>query len=357
LQLKHTALPLVSIITPSYNQAEFLEQTIQSVLLQDYAPIEYIVIDGSSSDGSLEIIHRYADRLAWWLSEPDRGQAEAINKGFQRARGEIVAWINSDDIYLPGAIAGAVAALEANPALGMVYSDAITIDSHGRPLNRLTFGDWGLAELAAFRIICQPTVFMRRTALEQAGFLEPTYHFMLDHHLWLRLARMAPIQHISQTWAAARNHPGAKNVKQASGFCLETQRVLEWILSQPDLGSRKRRSASRFASRSNGRKIFAGAYRLQARYYLDAGQPAPALRYYARALLNNPAFAMKHWHRMLYAVISLLGGSRLADRLYQRWLVVRYKKMVEQSGEESVIYNLAGLGDWPGLCLEAKVEK
>jgi glycosyltransferase involved in cell wall biosynthesis len=349
LQLKNIDSPLVSIITPSYNQAEFLEQTIQSVLLQDYAPMEYIVIDGASSDGSLEIIHRYTDRLAWWLSEPDRGQAEAINKGFQQAQGEIVAWLNSDDLYLPGAVAEAVAALEADPALGMVYGDAITIDSHGRPLNRLTFGDWGLAELTAFRIICQPAVFVRRTALEQAGFLDPAYHFMLDHHLWLRIARMAPIQHISQTWAAARYHPGAKNVKQASGFCLETQRVLEWTLSQPDLGPGTQLSASR----STRRKISAGAYRLEARYYLDAGQPAPALHYYARALLKNPAFAIKHWHRMLYAVISLLGGSRLADRIYQWWLSGRDNKMEE----EGAIFSLAGLGNWPGLCLEAKVEK
>lgn len=359
--------PLVSIITPSYNQADFLEQTIQSVLLQDYASLEYILVDGASSDNSLEIIHRYSDRLTWWLSEPDRGQAEAINKGLKRARGEIVAWLNSDDIYLPGAVAGAVAALEADPTLGMVYSDAITIDERGRPLNRLTFGNWGLTDLSAFRIICQPAVFMRRTVLEKAGFLDPDYHFMLDHELWLRLARLAPIQHISQIWAAARHHPGAKNVKQASGFSLETQRILEWILSQPDLASSKTESEAnsevtlvRAKRRFDQRKILAGAYRLQARYYLDGGQPAPALRYYARALVTSPGYALKHWHRMLYAAsvvtFSLLGAGRMADHAYQRWLAAQERKLVKrrvkQSDALSVIPSLAGLGDWPGLCLE-----
>jgi len=126
---------LVSIITPSYNQSAYLEQAIQSVLGQDYTPLEYIVVDGGSADGSAEIIQRYASRLAWWVSERDAGQADAINKGLRRASGEIVAWLNSDDLYQPGAIAQAVAALRDHPEAGLAFGDAITIDARGRTID------------------------------------------------------------------------------------------------------------------------------------------------------------------------------------------------------------------------------
>ncbi|HZD55353.1 MAG TPA: glycosyltransferase family 2 protein [Anaerolineales bacterium] len=113
-------LPLVSIVTPSYNQVGFLEEAIHSVLSQDYPRLEYIIVDGGSTDGSLGIIRRYADQLAWWVSEPDQGQTDAINKGFAHARGEIFAWLNSDDAYLPGAISEAMEFLQANAKVGMV---------------------------------------------------------------------------------------------------------------------------------------------------------------------------------------------------------------------------------------------
>lgn len=128
------AQPLVSIVTPSYNQARYLETTLRSVLDQNYPAIEYLVADGGSTDGSVEVLQRYTDRLAWWVSEPDRGQTDALNKGFARARGEILAWLNSDDTYEPGAIAAAVAYLTAHPEIGMVYADTHFIDENGRPL-------------------------------------------------------------------------------------------------------------------------------------------------------------------------------------------------------------------------------
>ena len=113
--------PLVSIVTPSFNQARFLEATLRSVLEQDYPNIEYLVVDGASTDGSVEIIRRYADRLTWWVSEKDNGQSEAINKGMRRARGEFIGWLNSDDIYLPGAVSAAVSAFLSHPQAGLIY--------------------------------------------------------------------------------------------------------------------------------------------------------------------------------------------------------------------------------------------
>lgn len=302
-------MSLVSIITPSYNQVRYLEQTIQSVLAQGYPQLEYIIVDGGSTDGSLETIRNYADRLAWWVSEPDSGQADAINKGMQRAKGEIVAWLNSDDLYLPEAISGAVKALEANPAAGMVFGDAITIDEQGAELNPLVFGDWGLRELMRFRIICQPAVFMRRGALEEAGYLDPSFHFLLDHLLWVRIAQRTPVCHVASSWAAARHHPAAKNVSQAAGFGQEAFRILGWMEGQPDLQPRLH---------ADRRRIEAGAYRLNARYLLDGGQPAASLHSYLQALWRSPRFTLQHWRRMLYAIASLAGARSLANRYSQR---------------------------------------
>jgi len=300
---------LVSIITPSYNQAAFLECTIQSVLRQDYPDIEYIIVDGGSTDGSVEIIHKYADRLAWWVSERDRGQAEAINKGMQRASGEIVAWLNSDDMYLPGAVAGAMAVFAQNPALGLVFGDALTIDGEGRLLNTLTFGNWGLEDLLRFRILCQPAVFMRRELFMQAGMMNEDYHFMLDHHLWLRIARLAPMQYVRQLWAAARHHAGAKNNAQAVGFAQETARALAWLETDANYAA---------LVQVQRRFVLAGAYRLQARYYLEGGDGKKALQYYLKTFQYRPRYTLQYSHRILYAFLSLFKRQYLLDGLNQQ---------------------------------------
>lgn len=292
--------------------------------------LEYLIIDGGSTDGSLEIIQRYAENLAWWVSEPDRGQAQAINKGFQRAQGEIIAWLNSDDLYLPGAISSAVQALKSSPASGMVFGNALTIDARGVPLNRLVFGDWGLAELTRFRIICQPAVFMRKAVLDQAGYLDTKYHYMLDHQLWLKIASLAPIKHVEGFWAAARHHAGAKNVAQAAEFSRETMRLLDWVQAHPEL--------SDYVSR-NSRQVIGGATRLSARYYLDGGMPFKALLAYTKAFWYYPAYTLQHWHRILYALLCVLGGKSLAG-----W----YNRLRAQA-DVSDIY---GLENWYGLCLK-----
>jgi len=334
--------PLVSIITPSYNQAAFLEDTIQSVLQQDYQPIEYIIVDGASNDSSVEIIKRYSERLFWWVSESDAGQAEAINKGLARAGGEIIAWLNSDDIYLPGAVRQAVEMMNSNPDIAMVFSDAVTIDAHGSPINFLSFRDWGLLDLVAFRIICQPAVFMRREFLLEAGYLDPSYHSLLDHNLWVRIARLARIQHASPgyktfddpengqfkgLWAAARHHPDAKNVAQPSAFAEEASRLLDWMEGKPDLNE---------LIQDNRDKVYSGAFRLSGRYLLDGGQPKAALASYWKAFRADPRYTLKHLNRILYALVCVIGGEKLAAQ------IVGYK-----CRSKSITDKLPGLKGWP----------
>lgn len=309
------SLPRVTIVTPSYNQAAYLEATMRSVLDQGYPDLEYIVVDGGSTDGSLEIIQRYAGQLAWWVSEKDCGQADAVNKGFARATGEIVGWLNSDDLYLPGAVHSAARALQANPDCGLVFGDVVSIDGAGELFNVMTFGDWGLDELMQFNIISQPGVFMRRSVLEQAGYLDLSYHYLLDHHLWLRMAQIAGVRYVPERWAAARFHPAAKNLALAENFGREAYQIVEWMESQPGLSERYRRLR---------RRIWAGACRLDGRYLLDSGRPGPALRAYLRSLWASPPVALVETRRILYAAASLLVN---VDSLKQRFLQRRKARL------------------------------
>lgn len=296
------ALPRVSIVTPSFNQAAFLEETIQSVLSQDYPNLEYVVIDGGSTDGSVAIIEKYADRLSYWVSEKDNGQADAINKGLARTSGEIVAWLNSDDTYLPGAIHAAVTALQANPDAGLVYSDVLAVDGQGQPQNLIQYADWGLDGLLHFRIIGQPAVFMRRAVLEEAGELDTRFHFLLDHQLWIRMANLAPICYVPEKWATARFHEAAKNVAQAERFCEDAETVVSWVQGQPGL-------AERYAGLGNQAKAGLALFKA---YYLSTGQLAwPALKEYGRAFFVAPASALREWRRILWTMGTLLGLGRI----------------------------------------------
>lgn len=203
--------PLVSIVTPSFNQAKYLEKTIQSVIGQDYPNLEYRVIDGGSSDGSLEIIKKYQDRLAGWVSEPDRGQTDAINKGFALSQGKIMAWLNSDDVYLPGAITSAVEYLRGNPGVGMVYGDTDLIDSEGRVIGRFNAQQTTYRRLMRGGVyIPQPAAFWRREVWNQAGPLDPTFYFAMDYDLWVRFAKISRIRYTPQRWAGFRIHDEGK---------------------------------------------------------------------------------------------------------------------------------------------------
>jgi glycosyltransferase involved in cell wall biosynthesis len=212
-RVNRSELPLVSIVTPSFNQAPFLETTIQSVLGQDYPNLEYILVDGGSSDGSVEIIKKYADRLAWWVSEPDQGQTDAINKGFARARGQVLAWLNSDDTYVPGAVSAAVAFLQTHPEVGLVYGDANFIDEQGRVIGRFPAAQTDYHRLRQGYVhIPQQAAFFRADLWREVGPLDPSFYFAMDYDLWVRLAARAEIRYVPQIWANFRLHAHGKTI-------------------------------------------------------------------------------------------------------------------------------------------------
>jgi len=295
---------LISIVTPSYNQGAYLEQTIQSVLGQDHPNIQYMVVDGGSTDGSVEIIRKYSDKLAWWVSERDSGQAEAINKGLKRANGEVVAWLNSDDYYLPGTVSAAMKIFAQNDDVVMIYGDLLAVDEQGQSINVMKFRPLSLRDLLCFQIIGQPSVFFRRSALATTGLLDPSYHYLLDHQLWIRLAQHGRILHVDQTWAAARYHAGAKNRAYAAEFGREAFRMLEWAKSQPALAE---------SISGVNRRALASAHRVDARYLLDGGRPASALAAWTRALFIHPPTALARLNILVSALSEMigLGGLRI----------------------------------------------
>lgn len=205
-------LPKISIITPSFNQADYIAETIDSVRAQNYSNLEYLIIDGGSTDSTLAILQQH-DSLNW-VSEPDNGQADAINKGFKKSTGDIVAWLNSDDIYLPEALHRVADFFNQHPHIDLIYGDYHLIDQNGNVLLRkqeIPF-DYNIL-LYGLDYISQPTTFFRRSVFERSGYLDDTLHYGLDWEYWLRLANNGcQFAHLPIYLAATRWHIDAKTL-------------------------------------------------------------------------------------------------------------------------------------------------
>ena len=299
-------LPLVSIVTPSYNQAAFLEETIQSVLAQDYPNVEYIIVDGGSTDGSVEIISRYADQLSWWVSEPDRGQSDAINKGLRHSQGNYFGYINSDDLLMPSAVRMAVEYLESNPDVGMVYGDVEYINASGETIRLYQSRPFDLIEIVrtARNWVPQPGSLIRRVVLDDVGGLDPEIQYNMDQEHLYRIGLKYTVAYLPVTLARFRLHQESKTVSGAERNAASEVLIYQKLFDRADLP---------LVLRSLRSEAWSAAYLYAARACAGGDRRRQALQYVAKAGMVSPAALLSRafWKMFFYA----LAGESIVMRL------------------------------------------
>ncbi|MDX1993559.1 MAG: glycosyltransferase family 2 protein [bacterium] len=228
----------ITIVTPSFNSGQFIRTTLDSILSQQGADFECLVMDGGSQDGTVAILESITDSRLKWMSEPDRGQSHAINKGMQQAQGEILAYLNADDVYLPGTLRFVAAYFDQHPDADVVHGNCLRIDAHGKEMPPPLKGDQYTLKSAFIKRwhIPQPAVFWRRRVMERIGLFDERLHYTMDYDYWLRMliAGFQP-RYVDRDLAAFRFHQASKTVSQSIKFWENWQLVLEKIYSQPDL--------------------------------------------------------------------------------------------------------------------------
>jgi glycosyltransferase involved in cell wall biosynthesis len=293
--------PPISVVTPSFNQDRFIEETIRSVLLQGYPALEYIIIDGGSTDASLDIIKKYEPWLTYWVSEPDRGQSHAINKGWQRASGEVLAWLNSDDTYNPAALRRAAEALQCNPAVSMIYSDMNYIDVSGNVIYRLKSQPYEFHKLLLDNYVTQSTVFLRREVLDKVGFLDEGYRLIMDHEMWLRIGRANAVAYVPEAVLAnLRIYPETTSNRFRVDRYIEALRLLDTVFSDQTIPEAVRRVR---------RKEYGRCYMRLATALAAKERYSEAIPWLTRAVITYPRQIRHEWFLCISLIAKTLLGT------------------------------------------------
>ena len=294
------------MVTPTYNQAAFLRETIESVLSQDYPSIEYQVIDDGSTDATPAILEEYAGR-AWIERHENRGQTPTINKGWERAKGDILTWLNSDDTFLPGAVSTAVEYLQKNPGVGIIFGDALFTTEDGTPIERsrkLPAFDYEQFVRQCENPIAQPSAFIRRSVVEDAGVLDPVFYYFMDWDFWLRAGLKCRISYFPELLSTYRLHAESKSVSQTVKAAPELEYMYRKFFSREDLPEN---------IRSLEKEAMVNMLFTTGGYYLRGGDRKAAAGIALRALRQSPElfYRPSFVHKLFYC---LYGGSAVYQR-------------------------------------------
>ncbi len=290
--------PIVSIITPTFNQGAFVGETIESVLRQDYPHVEHLVIDDGSTDETRSVLESFGTRLRWW-SRPNRGQTATINEGFEACRGDVVTWLNSDDTLLPGAVSWAVSAFARHASAGVVFGDTQFTSSDGFPLDRSTARPFDYEEfvIECHNPIPQCSSFFRRSVLEEAGPLDTAFYYFMDWDFWLRAGLKWPIVYEPELLSTYRLHPQSKTVAQARRSAPELEYMYRKYFAGSDLPPSIRRRQQ---------EALANMYFTSAGYFIRGGDRKAGRRMAWRAVGSDPpgALRIRQMRRFIYCLLA-----------------------------------------------------
>ena len=292
-------LPLVTVITPAYNQGIFLRDTIESVLSQDYPNIEFIVLNDGSTDETESILQEYTGRVKW-ETQKNMGQTATINKGWRMTKGEIITWLNSDDTFLPGCVRIGVEYLLAHPEVGIVFGDTLLTEADGTPIGKSPPQppyDYMRFLINCNNTVSQPSTFIRREVLDKVGELDPSFYYFMDWDFWMRAGLHFKMEHITDVMSTYRLHAESKTVAQALKAAPELKYMYDKFFSRTDLPP---------AVVASKKKAMMNMYFVSAGYYLKGGDKKKASEMANKALSYNPSgiFSFRNIRSYLYCKYS-----------------------------------------------------